>query len=414
MHHSGIDRNNNAMTTLQQWYIHKYLIYRTLTSMWFVGAVWLYFYRIFITDQQVGVLDGIAFAIGLLAEVPSGALADKFGRDRLVKTGQLLAGLGIIIQALGSSFLPFFIGQTIMMVGVAFVSGADEALFYQKLKFNPRSREWRKLVMKGSQFALMGGLFATLLGAILHTINPRVPWLLNGLAFIIAALVVWQITDDRPSKARQKFSTEFTEYLEDIRDGFREFRLTKLALYVPYILIVQGLFYATGYGLLRLVLLDRFAFNPFWGSVVIASSSVITVGLLAYMHRSADRLSEKKVLVLIGVAAASSLLLSTANIGAWGFFVILALYAGEHVLQPFMSETLNTRAPEQKRATILSVASFLKTLPYVVLAPIIGYLNTHDALEYFLVIWALLILTVLAIYIHFKQQDSYIRIVDEI
>ena len=400
------------MTENQRWLSRKYIAYRTLTSMWFVGAVWLYFYRIFITDQQVGILDGLAFAIGLLAEVPSGALADKFGRDKVVRLGQVLAGGGLLIQAAGSSFMPFFVGQAIMMVGVSLVSGADEALFFEKLKFKRKSTDWRKLVTRGSQIALVGALVATITGGWLYTINPRIPWVLNGLAFIAAALLIWRITDDRLRKARQKFLPELKDYLYDIKTGFAQFRLPKLRLYVPFIITVQGLFYTTGYGLLCLILLDRFHFDPFWGSLVIASSSLITIGLLAYMHKNADDLSEKKVLVFIGLMAASSLLLSFANIGLWGYVVILALYAGEHTLQPFMSEVLNNRAPEEQRATVLSVASFFKSLPYVLLAPIIGYLNTNGKLEYFLITWASLIFGAVALYLSAKKKDTHIALTD--
>ncbi len=101
------------MTEKQRWLSKKYIAYRTLASMWFIDAVWLYFYRIFITDQQVGILEGMAFAIGLLAEVPSGALADKFGRDRVVRLGQILAGSGLLIKAAGSSFAPFLLGRSL-------------------------------------------------------------------------------------------------------------------------------------------------------------------------------------------------------------------------------------------------------------------------------------------------------------
>lgn len=373
-------------------------------------CTWLYFYRIFITDQQVGFLDGMAFAIGLLAEVPSGALADKFGRDKMVRLGQILAGGGLLVQAAGSSFMPFFVGQAIMMIGVAFVSGADDALFFERLKFSQESKQWRKLLMRGSQIALVGTLVATVAGGWLYGFGPRIPWILTGLSFILSALIIWPVSDGRERAKRKKFIPELKEYLSDIKTGFVEFRLPKLWLYVPIIITVQGLFYATGYGLLRLILLGRFGFSPFWGSVVIASSSLITVGLLSLMHKHADSLSEKKVISIISLSAAAGLVLSLANIGLWGYVVILVLYAGEYLLQPFMSETINYHAPERQRATILSVASFLKALPYVILAPTIGYLNTQGKLSYFLIGWSCLIVVAVLYYLAKKRTDDKIKL----
>lgn len=174
---------------------------------------------------------------------------------------------------------------------------------------------------------------------------------------------------------------------------------------------MQGLFYTVGWGLLRLVLLDRFHFSAFWGSVVIASSSLITVGILALMHRYAENLSEKRVIAFISLSAVASLLISVVDIGIWGYVVILALYAGEHVLYPFMSEVLNMRAEDRHRATVLSVASFLRILPYVGLAPMIGYLNANDRLEYFLITWSVLMVIAVLLYLGLKKKDLHVSLV---
>lgn len=404
---------SQELTLNQRWLSRRYLTYELLTNLWFVGAIWLYFYRIFITDQQVGLLDGFAFAIGLIAEVPSGALADRFGRDKIVKLGQIFAGSGLLVQAFGSSFMPFFVGQAIMMIGISFVSGADEALFFGKLNFNRDSLNWRRLVTRGSQVALVGTLSAVVAGGWLYSINPRIPWILTGLSFMSSILFIWSIKDTRIKNQAKKFSEELKEYIASIKIGFAQFRTPKLWLYVPIILTVQGLFYTAGWGLLRLVLLDRFHFDPFMGSLVIASSSLITVGILALMHKYAENMSEKRVITLISLSAIASLLLSLANIGMWGYFVILALYAGEHILYPFMSEVLNNRVEENQRATVLSVASFLRTLPYVALGPIIGYLNTNSKLEYFLVSWALLICLAILLYLSLKKTDIRINMAKE-
>lgn len=398
------------MTDSQKQLSRKYITYRLFVSLWFVEAIWLYLYRLFITDQQVGILDGMAFGIGLLAEVPSGALADKFGRDRLVRTGQILAGAGLLIQAFGSSFMPFFVGQAIMMIGISFVSGADEALFFSNLKFDKKSTDWRKLVTRGSQVGLVATFIAVIMGGWLHTINPRIPWVLNGIAFVISAFVIWGINDNRPKKERGQFTAEVKDYLNEIKVGFSQFRLPKLWLYVPIILTVQGLFYTTGWGLLRLILLDRFHFTPFWGSVALATINLMTVWVLHLMHKHADNLSEKKVISVISIGAIVALLASLASLGVWGYLVILLLFVGEHTLYPFMSETLNNHATEEQRATVLSVASFLKTAPYVLLGPVIGYLNTHGQLNYFLVGWSVLIALTLAIYLVKKKRDTLITV----
>jgi MFS family permease len=400
------------MTQEQKWLSRRYILYRTFSSMWFFGAVWLYFYRIFITDQQVGLLDGVAFAIGLLAEVPSGALADKFGRDKMVRLGQALLAAGILIQALGSSFAPFLVGQIIMMIGFGVISGADEALFFENLKFKQKSKDWRKLVVRGQQFALAATLIATIIGGWLHTIDPRLPWFLSSLSFAISTFIIWPVKDNRPKNARGKFSAEITSYLQDIKSGFAQFRLPQLSPYVPLIITVQGLFYTTGYGLLRIVLLDRFHFSPFLGSIAVALCSIVTVWALSQVHKRTDTLREKHVLIAIALSAAGALLLSLADIGLWGFAVILVLYLGEYILQPFMSEILNKHAPERHRATVLSVGSFLRMLPYAALAPVIGYLNTQGQLEYFLIAWVALICAAAAMYAFSVRRNTTVKFDD--
>lgn len=398
------------MTDTQKRLAYKYLLYKFLTNAWFISAVWLYFYRLFITDQQSGFLDSIAFTIGLIAEVPSGALADKLGRDKLVRIGQITAGTGLLIQALSSAFIPIAIGQAMLMVGFAFISGADDALFYENLHFDSNSVHWKKLVTRGTQVALISSLLATLAGGLMHPLNPRVPWILNGLAFMSSVIIIWSIRDPRPRQVRQGFKVEFKEYIQDIRNGFGHFMSSRLWFYVPFIITVQGLFYTTSYGLLRMILLDRFHFDAFGGSVIVGLSSLATVVLLSLLHRYSDKISEKQMFTLIGLLCIFALLASIPNIGYFGAIVIFILHSGSQLLMPSISDALNKHALPDQRATVLSVASFYRTLPYVPLAPIIGSLSTDNRLEYFLGGWAILILIAVVIYLFANHKDTQIEL----
>jgi MFS family permease len=392
-------------TQSQRAMARTYLAYQGLSSLYFVSAVWLYFYRLYITDAQVGILDALAFTIGLVAEVPSGALADRFGRGKVARLGLILTGISYLIQAAGSGFMPFFIGQSVMMIGVSFTSGADDALFFSKINFDRNSAEWRKLVTRGSQAALLGSLAATLIGGWLHTINPRLPWMLCGAAFIGAAALIWRINDPAPAPSKLSVKNQLLEHYRDIQKAFLQFAQPKLLRYVPLILTAQALFYATGWGLLRIVLLDRFHFDPLTGSVVVALCNILTVAALSYIHRHAETMTERHVLAFIALSAAASLLVAIPDIGSWGFGVIFALYAGERILYPYLSETLHKNATDDQRATVLSIASFLKTLPYVALAPLIGTLNTQGKLFYFLIFWPTLIGAALWFYLSQKPEE---------
>lgn len=381
----------------------KYLLYELSSSLFFIGAVWLYFYRLFITDAEVGILDAFAFGIGIIAEVPSGALADKFGRSRITRLGLILGGCGFLIQAIGGGFIPLFIGQSILMIGSAFISGADEALFFSKLNYDRESIEWRKLVTKGSQISLIATFAATTFGGWLYMVNPYIPWILQSLAYFVTAQILWNLKDEDQEKTateNQNFliSTEMKTYFKNILDGFKQFGSPELLRYVPIILTIQGLFYTASWGLLQIILLSRFHFDPFWGSVVVATSSIITIAILHFNHRYADKMHEKQVLSFIAILAAISLLISIPDIGLWGGGVIFILCAGERILYPFLSDVINKHAHEKHRATTISVASFLRLLPYVILAPIIGTLNDHGQLYIFLLIWPILIVLALVFY----------------
>jgi MFS family permease len=377
-------------------------------QLWFVGAIWLYFYRLFMTDTQIGLLDAAAFGVGLLAEIPSGALADRYGRSRIVKIGVIISALGIGLQAFGG-FWPILLFQIGVTVGAALISGADEALFFEKLQYKKDSLHWRKFVTRTTQMVHIAGFVAIPIGTLLYQVDNRLPFIINGLALVVAAILIWNIRDTQPKRTKQPLTKSIGEYVGNIKSGFHIISSKTLRIYVPIILALEGLLYAFDWGMLKLVLMDRFHIDVSLGGWVMTGASVLAVLLLYFMHKYAHHLSEKRALTMLCFAVCIVLIMSAYDIRLFGIAVIAVLYICDSALYPFISEAINHNTSSANRSTVISFASFLRALPYVLLAPVIGWLNTRGQLWLFLIFMAVLIMMAWVNYIIHKRRDSFVE-----
>ncbi|MCL2869273.1 MFS transporter [Candidatus Saccharibacteria bacterium] len=398
------------MTDEQKRLSQRYIIYCFLLSFFMVEAIWLYFYRLYMNDAQIGLLDAVAFSVGLLVEVPSGALADKIGRARTMKIGVVLASAGIGLQALGGFWL-ILIMQAMLMAGFALMSGADEALFFEKLKFSRDSTQWRQLIMRSVQAMAIAGFVAIPLGSWLYGVSPQLPFILCGLFFLLALIPIWHLQDEKSSKQKVKLITSFRDYGKDIASGFRAFAQLKLRLYVPLILTVWGSLYVFNWGLLKMILMDRFGFSETFGGIVLGSASLLMLIALQLVHKYSNKLHEKHVLSVLSLVVASSFILSVLHLPLGiSVAIIISLYLADGISRPFLSEILHNHTTDRQRATVVSVGNFFKEAPYVILAPLIGWLNTIGRLDIFLLIWPVLIVLAWSYYFVKKKHDEVVTV----
>ncbi len=392
----------------------KYLQSRVFGSLWFMGAIGLFFYRFFMTDYSVGILDAISFGIGLLAEIPTGALADHFGRKKLVIIGIVIAGLGMSAQGLARGYWLILVGQVAVTVGWAFRSGADDALFYDSLKYDESSSSWKKLVSKGNQIGLATTLIANVIGGFLYTLSPRLPFL-AAILTIGGALVIIDIPEIRNKRSAQK--KKLKAHLDTVRIGLTQLLNKQIIGYIPIILVLEGLFYSFGYGLLRPILQSRFNFGASASGIVLLICGLVALIFQKIQNDNVDKISERNSIFGIGIIATAALILGSFSIGHLGFVVILIIYVSEYLLDPIISAGLNTHMKSDNRATGLSAASFLKSLPYVITAPVIGYLNSRGELNIYLLTIAVLNIFAVTFYLlnirDQKQLSNFSNIFDE-
>jgi MFS family permease len=86
-----------------------------------------------LSGAQISALFAIWSAVSIVAEVPSGALADRFGRRHALVAAGVLQAAGYVAWTLLPTFAGFALGFVLWGLGGALVSGAQEALLYDGL-----------------------------------------------------------------------------------------------------------------------------------------------------------------------------------------------------------------------------------------------------------------------------------------
>jgi MFS family permease len=97
--------------------IKLFYLISACTGSFFCAPIWLFFFTKYISLGEVGIADWGAVVAAWIAEVPSGILADRFGRRRLIVIAMVLSGLGIGLQGLAFNCSTFLLTNIIYLVG---------------------------------------------------------------------------------------------------------------------------------------------------------------------------------------------------------------------------------------------------------------------------------------------------------
>lgn len=127
-----------------------------------------------LTVAQFSILNAVWAATIVIAEVPSGALADIVGRKRLLvfATFIMMIEIGIISFVPRTSptliFTVFLVNRILSGLAEAAASGADEAIAYDSLAKEGDSEQWGRVLEILTRFQSIGFIVAMTIGAVIY------------------------------------------------------------------------------------------------------------------------------------------------------------------------------------------------------------------------------------------------------
>lgn len=242
----------------------------------------LYLLQLGITQGEIGILQSFLFFSSVALEIPSGLIADRYGR----KFSLIIGFLGLFISGLGfllfSSFIPFAIIFCLFGASIAMSSGSDRALLYDNLLAEHRSEEYPVILSRARAIGAVSLGLSMLLGGILqNTLSWNSVYIFFAISKLVGAIVAVLTpeiklppTSVKTSKAIE-LSNERTEKTLTLFVSF--FRSKKGAFLIPLFI---------GYALFELSTIPLFIYGqPFF------SMQGIEVPIIAAIYAAVEAIS---------------------------------------------------------------------------------------------------------------------------
>lgn len=185
--------------------IRLYLIYRALQGAVFVVPILVTYWRLHgLTLLEVMILQ-TAFALALaLLEVPSGVIADRFGRRRSLIASALVLSSGALVYCHVSSFSGFLLAEVLIAVGCSLSSGIEAAWLFEQLSKLKREGEYSRVYGRGTSVFLVSLGLSNIIGGLVASIDLKLPFFMMLGSFMLLIPVTLSMEESRKESASKK------------------------------------------------------------------------------------------------------------------------------------------------------------------------------------------------------------------
>ena len=354
--------------------VHLYYAFSFLKAFSMFGAVLIPFFTVWgkISLFQVQLLQSWFMFWIFILEIPTGAIADRFGRKFSLALGGLIVAFAAFIYGSVPKFEVFLLGEFLFAVAIAFISGADEALLYDSLKESGREGESKKVFGSVRSFELLAMFLSALLGSLVASkLGLNAPMFLSFIPFFLAMVAALLMREPK----RSRDISESRRYLDIAKKGLsylRGHRQLKI-IAIDGVLVSGAAYFVIWF---YQVLLERLQipvlYFGYFNAFLVASEIMVTSNFVRL-----ERLftSGSNFLKFGALATGITFLLVAALPSVFSVCLFLLMAGGLGLTRlDLLSAYMNKFIPSEQRATILSSISMLRRFLLVVLNPIVGFI----------------------------------------
>ncbi|WP_320129876.1 MFS transporter [uncultured Sphaerochaeta sp.] len=369
-------------------------LFVTLSTLNLTHGIWMIYLALRgFSLVELGILEGIYHITSFLMEVPTGAIADLWGRKISRLLGRLVAVLSVAIMFFSSSFLLQALGFIFTALGNNLESGAGDALVYDSLLLDGKQESYIKVAGKQELFYESASIISFIVGGYLAVHSYRAVFYLT--MFFYATATVCSLFFKEPEFIKTSNLSKPSSLFCKIASSLKTQNLESLAL-----LKKQGritFFIVFSESLFCFITVLFFYLQNFWTAngkteyqigLVFAANALVTGVTALFAARIERKIGEKGILTFMPLLMVLCL---------WGvalseyrefFYVLTGCIGG--ILVAAIGAYLNRLIPSGQRATILSIQSMAFSFFMILMFPAVGLIGSHWSLELAFVAMAVL------------------------
>ncbi|RIH63458.1 MFS transporter [Mariniphaga sediminis] len=353
-------------------------LYLVKISKWFnlVMPVVVLFYQ----DNGMGmheifVLKAIYSLAIVFLEIPSGWMADVWGRKKTLILGTILGSAGFLMYSFSYGFWAFVAAEIVLGAGHSFVSGADSAMLYESLKADRKSGSYVKhegrITSAGNFAEAIAGITAGFLAAV----SLRTPFYFQFAVAALAIPAAFTLTEPQIKATTHIHSVK--KIVGDIKNTFLKETNLRVSILLSAVTGTATLTFAwLVQPYFKIIGLPVELFGLLW-TVLNLSVGVSS----AFAYRFEGRFSRRNEVLFIVILLALGYFSSGLLISREGLVFLLLFYIVRGLATPVFKNYINLYTPDEIRATILSVRNLIIRISFAVIGPLLGWMTDHVSLN---------------------------------
>jgi DHA1 family multidrug resistance protein-like MFS transporter len=329
-----------------------------------------------INEAQIGRISSIGALIMGLIGIPSGLLANYWGRKRMLVCGIALVGVSYLTFGLGSKLWVFYAAQTIQSIGVTLLVTSEIQLLFRYCQ--SKKEETQSFSLLFAVFTLFTG-FGTLIGGVLpqwiggHTTIYQSSLMAAAVLLLMNALLraIWL-----PKEPLLTTMESINKSSDSLIGGIKPKKETIWILSI--FILLSGFAFGWIGNFINIIVKFRMQWSDEWVSLALTSNGLFLFAGSLFMPFILTRLGTAKSFLVIYMVNILTAFLLYLVLPKPLFIGILFMRSGVFTLLSNMTESESMSAiAEEKRNLFAGMRSVFRSLGFAASTYLTGLILTY-------------------------------------